>query len=78
MREGREAVIGRDKDRYECRFDQADSVYLWVGEYDTLTAEGHEFSRPASSSSEEENSSDSEDTSSSSKKPRRAAILPAA
>ena len=51
VREGREAVIGRDKDRYECRFDRVDSIYIWVGEYDTLTAEGREFSRPESSSS---------------------------
>ncbi|MBO4436071.1 MAG: hypothetical protein J5791_04185 [Fibrobacter sp.] len=64
-REGREAVIGRDKDRYECRFDRADSIYIWVGEYDTLTAEGREFSRPESSSSSDEESSDSEGSSSS-------------
>ena len=51
MREGREAVIGRDKDRYECRFDRADSVYIWVGYDDTLTAEGREFHRAESSSS---------------------------
>lgn len=51
MREGREAVIGRDKDRYECRFDRADSVYIWVGYDDTLTAEGREFHRVESSSS---------------------------
>ena len=51
MREGREAVIGRDKDRYECRFDRADSVYIWVGEFDTLTAEGREFHQAESSSS---------------------------
>lgn len=61
MREGREAVIGRDKDRYECRFDRADSVYIWVGYDDTLTAEGREFHRAESSSSE-----DDEDSSSSS------------
>ncbi len=65
VREGREAVIGRDKDRYECRFDRTDSIYIWVGEYDTLTAEGREFSRPESSSSSDEESSDSEDSSSS-------------
>lgn len=63
MREGREAVIGRDKDRYECIFDERDSVYLWAGESDTLTATGKEFVRAESSSSEEE-SSDSEDSSS--------------
>ncbi len=61
MREGREAVIGRDKDRYECRFDRSDSVYIWVGYDDTLTAEGREFHRVESSSSE-----DDEDSSSSS------------
>ena len=65
VREGREAVIGRDKDRYECRFDRTDSIYIWVGEYDTLTAEGREFSRPESSSSSDEESSDSEGSSSS-------------
>lgn len=54
MREGREAVIGRDKDRYECRFDRADSVYIWVGYDDTLTAEGREFHRVESSSSEDD------------------------
>lgn len=59
MREGREAVIGRDKDRYECRFDRADSVYIWVGYDDTLTAEGREFIRPESSSSEDEENSSS-------------------
>ena len=63
MREGREAVVGRDKDRYECIFDERDSVYLWAGESDTLTAKGGEFVRAESSSSEEE-SSDSEDSSS--------------
>ena len=40
MRNGRTAVIGRDKDFYECVFDKQDSVYLWVSDYDTLTAEG--------------------------------------
>ena len=63
MREGREAVVGRDKDRYECIFDERDSVYLWAGESDTLTAKGREFVRAESSSGEEE-SSDSEDSSS--------------
>ena len=45
MREGREAVVGREKDRYECIFDERDSVYLWAGESDTLTAKGREFVR---------------------------------
>ena len=67
VREGREAVIGRDKDRYECRFDRTDSIYIWVGEYDTLTAEGREFSRPESSSSSDEESSDSDESSSDSR-----------
>ena len=62
MREGREAVIGREKDRYECIFDERDSVYLWAGESDTLTAKGGEFVRAESSSSEE--SSDRESSSS--------------
>lgn len=57
MREGRDAVIGRDKDHYECRFDRIDSVYIWVGYDDTLTAEGREFKRSESSSSEESSSS---------------------
>ena len=64
MREGREAVVGREKDRYECIFDERDSVYLWAGESDTLTAKGHEFVRAESSNSEEE-SSDSDGFSSS-------------
>lgn len=64
MREGRDAVVGRDKDRYECIFDERDSVYLWAGESDTLTAKGHEFVRAESSNSEEE-SSDSDGFSSS-------------
>lgn len=64
MREGREAVVGREKDRYECIFDERDSVYLWAGESDTLTAKGHEFVRAESSNSEEE-SSDSDGSSSS-------------
>ncbi|WP_173384119.1 FISUMP domain-containing protein [Fibrobacter succinogenes] len=51
MRKNREAVIGRDKDRYECRFDYQDSVYIWVGYSDTLTAEGREYHRTESSSS---------------------------
>lgn len=64
MREGRDAVVGRDKDHYECIFDERDSVYLWAGESDTLTAKGHEFVRAESSNSEEE-SSDSDGFSSS-------------
>ncbi len=59
MREGREAVIGRDKDQYECLFDRIDSVYIWVGYDDTLTAEGRVFHRAESSSSEESGSSSS-------------------
>ncbi len=65
MREGRDAVIGRDKDRYECRFDRADSIYIWVGEYDTLTAEGREFHRAESSSSKGDGNSETAMTSSS-------------
>ena len=61
MREGRDAVVGRDKDRYECIFDERDSVYLWAGESDTLTAKGREFVREQSSSSEESSSSSSDD-----------------
>ena len=57
MRNGRIAVIGRDKDFYECVFDKQDSVFLWVSDYDTLTAEGREFHRAESSSSKEESSS---------------------
>ena len=66
MRENREAVIGRDKDRYECRFDYRDSVYLWVGYDDTLTAEGREYHRVESSSSEDDEDSSSSRSSSSS------------
>ena len=62
MREGRDAVVGRDKDMYTCIFDRTDSVYLWAGKSDTLTAKGREFVREESSSSEE--SSDSESSSS--------------
>ena len=65
MREGREAVIGRSKDRYECEFDYRDSVYLWVGYDDTLTAEGREFHRAESSSSSSRYSSSSSYSSSS-------------
>ena len=39
VREGREAIVGRDKDSYYCEFDSRDSVYIWVGDTDTLTAE---------------------------------------
>ena len=72
MRDGREAVIGKNKERYECEFDYQDSVYLWVGYDDTLTAEGLEYHRTESSSSldDEDSSSssngDSRDNSSSS------------
>ena len=60
MREGREAVIGRDKDSYFCKFDEIDSVYIWAGYNDTLTANGKEFVRKdASSSSEDEYGSSS-------------------
>ena len=48
-RDGRRAEV--DKDLYECIFDTQDSVYIWVGENDTLTAEGEEFHRAESSSS---------------------------
>ncbi|MBR4784101.1 MAG: hypothetical protein IK012_02470 [Fibrobacter sp.] len=61
-REGREAVVGRDKDSYICKFDYSDSAYIWIGDTDTLTAEGREFKRAESSSS-----SDDEDESSSSR-----------
>ena len=67
MRKGREAVIGRDKDLYECIFDEQDSVYLWASEDDTLTATGKEFVREdGPSSSEEEDDSSSSRASSSS------------
>ena len=51
MREGREAVIGREKESYYCQFDSRDSVYIWAGYNDTLTANGKEFVRAESSSS---------------------------
>ena len=57
QREGRDAAVGRDKDIYTCVFDRADSVYLWIGDEDTLTAEGKEFMRKTSSSSSDEYSS---------------------
>ena len=67
IREGREAVIGREKDSYVCEFDTRDSVYIWVGYGDTLTANGKEFVRKdASSSSRGSSSSDDEGGSSSS------------
>ena len=50
-RESRGAVVGSDKDRYECVYDSRDSVYLWVSDKDSLTAEGNEFQRAESSSS---------------------------
>lgn len=50
-RESRGAVVGSDKVRYECVYDSRDSVYIWVGDNDTLTAEGNEFHRVESSSS---------------------------
>ena len=68
MREGRDAAVGRDKDIYTCVFDRADSLYLWVGDEDTLTAIGREYHRPESSSSsdeDDENSSSSRNSSSS-------------
>ena len=68
VREGREAVVGRDKDRYYCQFDYRDSVYIWAGYDDTLTATGKEFVRKdASSSSRASSSSDDDDFSSSSR-----------
>ena len=68
MREGREAVIGREKESYYCQFDKRDSVYIWAGYNDTLTANGKEFIRKdASSSSRGSSSSEDEDASSSSR-----------
>ncbi len=67
MREGREAVVGRDKESYYCQFDYRDSVYIWAGYDDTLTATGKEFTRKEiSSSSQGSSSSDDDDYSSSS------------
>ena len=57
VREGREAIVGRDKDSYYCEFDSRDSVYIWIGDTDTLTAEGREFHRAESSSSSYRSSS---------------------
>lgn len=66
MREGREAIVGRDKDSYFCEFDEIDSVYIWAGYNDTLTAKGKEFVRKNVSSSSRESSSSGDDDSSSS------------
>ena len=57
VREGREAVVGRDKESYYCQFDYRDSVYIWAGYDDTLTATGKEFVRRESSSSSRGSSS---------------------
>jgi len=62
-REGRVAVVGRDNDRFTCEYDESESVYIWAGESDTLTAEGDEFVRSEASSG---GSSSSEESSSSS------------
>ena len=77
-RESKEAFVGSDKVRYECVYDSRDSVYLWVSDNDTLTAEGNEFLRAepsssskkakSSSSTKKEKSSSSLESSSSSKK----------
>lgn len=68
-RESKEAVVGNDKVRYECVYDSRDSVYIWVSDKDTLTAEGNEFHRAeSSSSSKKAKSSNSSESSSSSKK----------
>lgn len=66
MREGREAIVGRDKESYFCEFDEIDSVYIWAGYNDTLTAKGKEFVRKNVSSSSRESSSSGDDDSSSS------------
>ena len=69
IREGREAVVGRNKDSYYCQFDYRDSVYIWAGYDDTLTAYGKEFVRADASSSSRGSSSsyDDDDNSSSSR-----------
>ena len=67
MREGREAIVGRDKESYFCEFDEIDSVYIWAGYNDTLTAKGKEFVRKNVSSSSRESSSSGDDDSSSSR-----------
>ena len=61
VREGREAVVGRDKESYYCQFDYRDSVYIWAGYDDTLTAYGKEFVRSDASSSSRESSSSYDD-----------------
>ena len=66
VREGREAVVGRDKESYYCQFDYRDSVYIWAGYDDTLTATGKEFVRRESSSSSQASSSSEDDDYSSS------------
>lgn len=66
MREGREAIVGRDKESYFCEFDEIDSVYIWAGYNDTLTAKGKEFVRKNVSSSSRKSSSSGDDDSSSS------------
>ena len=65
VREGREAVVGREKDSYFCQFDYRDSVYIWAGYNDTLTATGKEFVRAGGSSSSYRSSSSSWGSSSS-------------
>ena len=65
VREGREAVVGRDKESYYCQFDYRDSVYIWAGYDDTLTATGKEFVRSESSSSSRGSSSSRASSSSS-------------
>ena len=67
MREGSEAIVGRDKESYFCEFDEIDSVYIWAGYNDTLTAKGKEFVRKNVSSSSRESSSSGDDDSSSSR-----------
>jgi len=69
VREGREAVVGREKESYYCQFDYRDSVYIWAGYDDTLTAYGKEFVRSDASSSSRGSSSsyDDDDNSSSSR-----------
>ena len=65
VREGREAVVGREKESYYCQFDYRDSVYIWAGYDDTLTAYGKEFVREESSSSSDDDASNSRQSSSS-------------
>ncbi len=67
MRVGREAVVGREKESYYCElFDETDSVYIWAGYSDTLTATGKEFVRAGSSSSSDDEDGPSSSYSSSS------------